>query len=95
MENVQNEESDRIKVKLLFFAESRELTGKKETQLFLMSEINTGSKLRNTVFNKFPCLLPLQDSIIIALNEKYLIDKDNFQLSNGDEIAVLPPLSGG
>lgn len=95
MENTQNDESDRIKVKLYFFGESRELIGKKEIPLTLVSEITTGTKLKDTIFNTFPSLYPLRDSSIIALNENYLSDVDNVQLSNGDEIAVLPPLSGG
>lgn len=36
------------------------------------------------------------ENIILSLNEKYLeIDNSDIVLQNGDELAIIPPISGG
>ena len=40
-------------------------------------------------------LLPIRDSVIVAVNQEF-IDKDQLlQLKSGDEVAIIPPISGG
>lgn len=40
-------------------------------------------------------LLPIRDSVIVAVNQEY-IDKDQLlHLKSDDEVAIIPPISGG
>lgn len=83
-----------VRVKILFFAKARELAGRSEYN----EEIST-SILCAALFDRICAahnLNIIKDSIIIALNGDYC---DNPQalltLKDGDELAIIPPISGG
>lgn len=38
---------------------------------------------------------PIKNTIKLALNENYIEWNDELTLKNGDEIAIIPPISGG
>lgn len=40
-------------------------------------------------------LAQLQRNIVIAVNQVYLDFEQDIELSQGDHIAIIPPLSGG
>lgn len=40
-------------------------------------------------------LLPLKDTVVLALNQDYIERDTHITLKPGDEIAVIPPISGG
>lgn len=44
-----------------------------------------------------PCfsLLPIKDTVVLALNQDYIEHNTQINLKPGDEIAVIPPISGG
>lgn len=81
-------------VKVLFFAKSRELAGLSECKIQLPDTISY-SKLvdyLSTTYN----LQSLEKTFLIALNSDYCEDADTpIQLKAGDELAVIPPISGG
>lgn len=86
-----------IKVKVLFFAKARELAGEiREAQLDLpFQEQYCCSHLLTLICDKHNLNL-IKDSVILAVNEEYCNDLSNFvSLKTGDEIAIIPPLSGG
>lgn len=84
-----------VNVKVLFFAKARELVSAEEESVIIESKM-TASNLKVTVLEKFPALEPIQKSIILALNQEYLNEDENaITLKDGDEIAIIPPLSGG
>jgi len=80
-------------VKCLFFAESRARTNLSQKEIFL-KEGATIQDLVHILLQQHPQLAGILDHCIFAVNQEYL-EKDPFPLSEGDEVAVIPPLSGG
>ena len=79
-----------MKCRIKTFGVAREILGSKE----LMFEIS-GNKvidLRNELFKKYPSLESL-NSLLIAVNQRY--SDDDAELTETDEIALIPPVSGG
>lgn len=83
-----------ISVKILFFAKAREIVGTKTAFLELNSPKTTYLHLLNKITDQFS-LKEIQQSVILSLNEEYCKPEDDLILKPGDEIAVIPPLSGG
>lgn len=88
-----------IRVNLLFFAKSRELVGTSSLANFPLPTSEgrlSGSAVLGTICERFPELIAIRDSVIIAHNEQYCEDlTEPIKLANGDEIAVIPPIAGG
>lgn len=82
-----------IQVKILFFAKARELTGRKECYVTTKKKISY-TDLKDKVINQFK-LESIRDTLIIAVNEEFVSSDTTLELSEKDEIAVIPPLSGG
>lgn len=83
-----------VEVKILFFAKTRELAGISECQSELPKEISYSNliKFLNQTYN----LQSLNNTFLIAVNSDYCADnKTLLKLNAGDEIAVIPPISGG
>nr|XP_014290158.1 molybdopterin synthase sulfur carrier subunit isoform X3 [Halyomorpha halys] len=84
-----------VKVKILFFAKASELCGTKETYSLIPSSITT-LDLTNKVVEEFG-LQCISNNILLSVNQEY-VEKDGEKLlflKEGDEIAVIPPISGG
>jgi len=79
-------------MKVLFFAQARQLTCM--DQYLLKSDHSLSqSEFWTQLIEAFPPLAPLQKSARLARNETYLLPSE--LLNPSDEIAVLPPVSGG
>lgn len=81
-----------MEVRVLFFAAYRELAGLRETVM----EFPDGTRLQDVlmrVIEAHPRLGPHRDSMILAVNEEFA--EPETPLQPGDEIALLPPMSGG
>jgi len=78
------------KLRILSFGLAAEILQKREF-VYETSSKNL-SELRNELTNQFPALLRLK-SLAFAVNKQY--QNDNFALSDDDEIALIPPVSGG
>jgi len=83
-----------IQVRILFFASTREITGIPLLDITADEGESIESILETKVFPLFPALS--SDAITrysIALNKKYV----NYTeiVKDGDELALLPPISGG
>jgi molybdopterin synthase catalytic subunit len=81
-----------MEVRVLFFAAYRELVGLRETAM----EFPDGTRLQDVlarVLEAHPRLHPHRDSMILAVNEEFA--EPETPLHNGDEVALLPPMSGG
>lgn len=85
----------KYKVKVLFFASCREMAGTKEMSLFLPGDRSTTSELREAIARKLPGLKPVAATVTLALNQEYLDPEQNAALKDGDEVAFIPPISGG
>lgn len=67
----------------------------KESSLELPGETSTTSALRKTIVEKFPGLEPVAATVTLALNQEYVDPEQDADLKDGDEIAFIPPISGG
>jgi molybdopterin converting factor subunit 1 len=82
-------------VKILFFAKSRELVGKIQDYLTLPIHVD-GTLLKETILSTYPSLSAIADNIVLAVNQDYIEDEEaELNLVEGDEVAVIPPISGG
>ncbi len=79
-----------MKVKVLFFAGLRELAGKSQMSLEL-KEGETVALLLEKLQSDFPGLISGQ--LMLAVNAEYA-PRDH-KLKDGDEVALIPPVSGG
>lgn len=61
-------------------------------ELVLADDADTASML-SAVTEQFPQLAAMLDKIVIAVNQEYL--QGTMALRDGDEIAFIPPISGG
>ncbi len=81
-----------MKIKALFFASSRDIVGSKEVELDIPEGVNVGD-LRRDLIVRYPGLAPLQQVLSVAVNTDYA--DDSALLKQGDEVAFIPPVSGG
>jgi molybdopterin converting factor subunit 1 len=81
-----------MRVTVRLFARLREITGKSELSL----ELPDGQDARalwDDLTKEYPGLSPYRASVSCAVNEEYA--KFTARLEDGDEVAFLPPVSGG
>ena len=81
-----------MRIQVLFFGMLRDLTGCSEESL----DLPDGARLE-TVFDhyasKFPALREMAGSIVLARNQEFA--GPEVVLADGDEVALMPPVSGG
>ncbi len=80
-----------MKVNILLFGISKDIVGKQKLELELKDRI-TVADFRKQLLEKYPELGSL-NSLAIAINSEYARDS-NLIMAN-DEIALIPPVSGG
>jgi molybdopterin converting factor small subunit len=79
-------------MKVLFFANTRELAGCSSIELEPSGPM-TEEALWDWLGGRFPALAPMKNSTRLARNGVWLSRGE--LLEPGDEVAVLPPVSGG
>jgi molybdopterin converting factor subunit 1 len=81
-----------VSVQVRYFAILRERTGR-EAEAFELSAGATVRDARAAIAARHPDVVPLLSRIAIAVN--HTVVGDEHPLSPGDEVALLPPVSGG
>jgi molybdopterin converting factor subunit 1 len=81
-----------MRIKVLFFGFTHDLTGLREEQVELGEGENLQG-LRRLYETRFPRLGELANSLLLAVNEQ--IAEPFAVLHEGDEVAFMPPVSGG
>nr|XP_046230884.1 molybdopterin synthase sulfur carrier subunit [Scatophagus argus] len=81
---------------VLYFAKSVELTGVKEETIVAVPTPISSQDLWSLLLQRHPRLSVLQDQVVLAVRQQYVAIGDQVvTLADGDEVAVVPPLSGG
>ncbi len=79
-------------VKVLFFAMLREISQADELDLEIEKAISAGD-LFDALCNKYPDFEKYKSIVSFAVNSEYC-DRSQV-LNDGDELALIPPISGG
>ncbi len=80
-----------MKVKILAFGIAKEIVGSRKGEMDF-SEEATISQVKDALSERFPKFETLR-KFSIAVNESY--QDDNYIIKEGDELAIIPPVSGG
>jgi len=81
-----------VNIRVRFFALYREVVGKEQVEIEV-TEGTTPAHVWRELCQDFPKLVDQSDIWKVAVNSEY-IDPDS-KLKEGDEVAFIPPLSGG
>ncbi|XP_060764819.1 molybdopterin synthase sulfur carrier subunit isoform X2 [Neoarius graeffei] len=82
-------------VTVLYFAKSAELTGVRSERLRVNPEL-TSLQLWQQLEHKHPKLSAVREQVVLAVRREYVaVGEQVVRLQHGDEVAVIPPLSGG
>ncbi|HYL81746.1 MAG TPA: molybdopterin converting factor subunit 1, partial [Candidatus Acidoferrum sp.] len=77
---------------MMCFASVREIVGQRETVLDLPGGTTAAALLQRVILDH-PGLAGLAPSLLLAVNREY-VEKGRV-LAEGDEVALIPPVSGG
>lgn len=78
-------------IKVLFFAGLKEKTGLE--YLDIQQPVNTVQELREWLINEYPAIETDIDRALMAVNEEFI--DENYAFKDQDEVAFIPPVSGG
>jgi molybdopterin converting factor subunit 1 len=81
-----------LKVRVLYFAQLAEIAGRREETYILEAGATAGLLFRR-IGIQHPGVGELKDSLRLALNCQFVNDAE--PLSDGDDFALIPPVSGG
>lgn len=79
-------------VQVLFFASLRERVKRSEAS-WPLADGATVAALWGALVEEFPAIEAMTGAVRFAVNREY-VDRDHV-LADGDEVAVIPPVSGG
>ena len=81
-----------MKIQVKLFAAARQFHGEDSISIELSSDATIG-ELRTELVRRIPALEPMSHSLRIAVNSDYAVD--DATLNETDELACIPPVSGG
>src|SRR5215472_7208274 len=81
-----------MRLRVLFFGMLKDLVGRPSEEIDLPDGADLGSVFERYA-SRFPRLRELAPSIVAARNQEFA--ELNTVLTDGDEVALLPPVSGG
>mmetsp|Transcript_10396 Transcript_10396/g.31776 ORF Transcript_10396/g.31776 Transcript_10396/m.31776 type:complete len:86 (-) Transcript_10396:1046-1303(-) len=82
-----------VRIRVLFFAKCRELCGVNQVEMEIPSGTKTDELMEKHVLKKYPAMAPIAPACALSLNLEYI--SDPLELHDGDEVGVIPPISGG
>jgi molybdopterin converting factor subunit 1 len=81
-----------MQIRVLFFASCRDLVGSGELELTVRKGITVG-EFKEQIVKTFPQMAGITPSLSTAVNMEYARDEEI--LNSKDEVALIPPVSGG
>src|SRR6478752_1244078 len=84
--------SNKMQVRLLFFATLKDIVGARQMQLDVPSGATVGDVLTH-LETAYPRIKDYRPVVLTAVNEEYVDHRAPVQ--EGDEVAIFPPVSGG
>lgn len=81
-----------MQIRVLFFASCKDIAGSAQVDLSVREGITVG-ELKHEIVATYPDLAGIAPSLSTAVNMEYAADHD--VISNKDEVALIPPVSGG
>ncbi len=81
-----------VRIEVRFFAAARDLAGCERTEVSIATGA-TIADLRGHLAAEMPALASLLKHSLLAVGQQYA--NDQTVLCDGDEVAVIPPVSGG
>jgi len=91
-ELAETQSPEHVNVRVLFFGAAREIAGRDEVALSLSAPASSSSAFEEILEN-FPELRRFGRSLLLAVNQDYA--RGEVPVRSGDELAILPPVSGG
>ncbi len=90
MTTIEKRSKDIVKVKL--FGSFTEIVGKREITIMTSNGTTVGN-LKKTIFEMYPSLGLTNIPLVFAVNRR--VASEDSSVTYLDEIAILPPISGG
>lgn len=84
--------SDALLVRVRLFASYKEKAGRSDIELSLRDGATVRDAVRETL-RLYPAVTQDGSRLMIAVNQEY--QAHDYALSDGDEVALIPPVSGG
>lgn len=81
-------------ITVLFFARGRELSGVSEALIDVHDAPDTANLIKY-LLTTYPRLSEIVATTVFSLNQEYLDPNRVVPLKDGDEVGVIPPVSGG
>ncbi|CAO2606394.1 Molybdopterin synthase sulfur carrier subunit [Lemmus lemmus] len=85
----------RCQIEVLYFAKSAEIAGVRSKTISVPQEIKA-LQLWKEIETLHPGLADVRNQVILAVRQEYVeLGDQQLLLQPGDEIAIIPPMSGG
>jgi molybdopterin synthase catalytic subunit len=81
-----------MKVSVRLFAGLHDVVGRRELEMEL-ADGATVADLRQQLVSQYPAVGPFMNTLVCAVDEEYV--SNDHHLRPGDEVALIPPISGG
>ena len=81
-----------MKATVLYFASIRDITGK-GSETFELDDGAPLASLLDELVRRYPPVGEMMASTMVSVNQEYV--EPDAALSDGDEVALIPPVSGG
>ncbi len=81
-----------MKITVIFFAGAREAVGESDVTVEL-HENATANDVLDFFSSRFGAMKQIRPYVRVAVNQSYVLN--DYALHDGDEVAIIPPVSGG
>ncbi|KAJ1966742.1 hypothetical protein IWQ62_002281 [Dispira parvispora] len=87
-----------MQCKVCYFAAAREAVDLRDSEVYEVENSTTLGELLDQCTRRYPALKGVLGQCLLAVNHEYLptdVPWKEVRLQNNDEVAIIPPVSGG